>query len=146
MAAPDGGQSLTVAAGTGQALPAAADCVPEVRRILKIHHVSHIAWNLTLNNHSSTRPKEYGSSLCRSLGDHKTWRRLGPGSASPGYECTVRLPHTFAAGDGIETVAKGEGATKNDASEDACHTALAKLLIANPGEVVLRSKHWNVTP
>ncbi len=141
-----GSPGSTSAAGTGQTLPAAADRVTEVKRILKIHHVSPITWHLTLNNHSSTRPKKYGNRLCRSLQDHKTWKELVPGSASLGYECTVRLPHSFAAGDGIETVAKGEGTTKNLASEDACHTTMAMLLMDSPGEVVLRSKHWNVTP
>ena len=78
------------------------------KAILGEHHVSTVTWHLTLNNHSSTRPKAHGGHLVRSLTDHKTWTDRGPGSASPRYECTLRLPNSFRPGDGVSLIAVGK--------------------------------------
>ena len=112
------------------------------KAILGEHHVSTVTWHLTLNNHSSTRPKIHGGKLVRSLTDHKTWTDRGPGSANPRCECTLRLPNSFRPGDGVSLIAVGKGATRDLASEDACHAAMTSLLLTDPSQVVLRGRHW----
>ena len=66
-------------------------------------HTSSITRHLTLNNTIRSRPKDRRA---------KRFTPLGPGSASSGWQCILRLPHSFAS-----------GTTRDEASEDACCTA-----------------------
>ncbi|CAK0883674.1 unnamed protein product, partial [Prorocentrum cordatum] len=100
-----------------------------------------ISWRAVLNNHASTRPKEYGGALVRAVTTCKEFAASGAG-----WRCTLTLPSSFAPGDGRRLVAIGESETKNEASELACLRAVASLVIKNPGQVVLRPVHWKVTP
>jgi len=117
--------------------------IDEIRLHIGAQHQG--TWHKTLNNHASTPPKTYGGPLCRSVTEQKTFEHLGPGSASP-WRCSLRLPNSFAPGDGVEVVVSGQGATKKDASEDACQIAIAMLLSEDPSKVVLRPDHWKVSP
>ena len=69
-----------------------------------------------------------------------------PGPASAVWECTLDLPHSFAAGDGLSVQTSGQGASKDEASEVACLRAVAHLISARPSRFLLRPKHWAVTP
>ena len=71
--------------------------------------------------------------------------RSAPGSASATWHCSLDLPNSFAPGDGLRLQAEGFGRTKDEASELACRQAVARLLVENPSEVVLRPKHWNIS-
>jgi len=54
----------------------------------------------------------------------------------------LRLPHSFASGDGRELVSVGCGTTQKEASEDACCSAMARLFCADPSNIVLRPARW----
>ena len=69
-----------------------------------------------------------------------------PGSASANWHCSLDLPNSFAPGDGLRLQAEGFGQSKEEAGELACRQAVARLLVENPSEVVLRPKHWNISP
>ena len=116
--------------------------VDAVERYLEEHHKGSTAWHLTLNNHASTRPKEYGGSLVHSVKKCKTFAHIEPGSASAAWRCSLDLPHSFTPGDGRRVEATGYGKTNNEASEAACRRAMAVLLMRSPGDVVLRPLHW----
>jgi len=113
-----------------------------VKAYIMEQHTSSITWHLTLNNTISTRPKDHGGPVVPSVSRAKTFTPLGPGSASSGWQCVLRLPHSFASGDGRELVSVGCGTTCDEAFEDACCTAMAKLFRADPSNIVLRPKHW----
>ena len=115
-----------------------------VKVLLASHKLPKISWHTAMNNHASTRPKSHGGQLCESVTNCKTYNRAQtPGSASV-VQCTLTLPNSFQAEDGIVVVAQGTGSDEPNASEDACHTAFAILLILNMSKVVLREKHWNI--
>jgi len=117
-----------------------------VKAYLREKHVDHITWHITLNNTMTTRPKMHGGSVVPSITQAKQFRRsVEPGSASQCWECTLRLPCTFSSADDKELVAVGHGVTKDEASEDVCCTAMAKLFCADASNIVLRPKHWNVS-
>ncbi len=46
------------------------------------------------------------------------YERCGSGFAKPMVRCILRLPHSFAAGDGKELEVDGVGATEKEASEN----------------------------
>jgi len=129
--------------------PAAGDhTLAKVKAYLMEHHVPSILWHYTLNNNSSTRPNMHGGKVMISVHALKTFippARVGPGIARPDWQCILKLPHSFAAGDHKEIHVVGSGATKTAASEDACCTAIATLLFEDAKNVVLRPKHWLVT-
>ena len=56
------------------------------------------------------------------------------------------MANSFAAGDGIRNQTFAEGSSKTEASELVCRKALARLLLADPSQVVLRPAHWTVSP
>jgi len=115
-----------------------------VKVLLAYHKLPKISWHTAVNNHASTRPKIHGGKLCESVRKCKTYNHVQtPGSASV-VQCTLTLPNSFQAGDGIVLVARGTGTDEQNASEDACHTAFAILLILNMSQVVLREAHWNI--
>ncbi len=115
-----------------------------VKALVAYHKLPSIMWHTAVNNHASTRPKIHGGKLCESVRKCKTYDHVQtPGSASV-VQCTLRLPNSFQQGDGIELVARGTGTDEKNASEDACHTAFATLLILNMSQVVLREAHWNI--
>ena len=105
-------------------------------------HRKHISWHITLNNHSSTRPDELGGKTVPSVTECKQF--TPPGSASANWRCTSDLPNSFAPQDGLRLCVSSEAPTKNEADQHTCRLAFIHLLMVNPGEVVLRPKHWNV--
>ena len=117
-----------------------------IKAYISENHNRGVTWHLTLNNTMSTRPKNYGGPVVPSITVAKTFVALGSSSANPLWQCTLRLPHSFAAGDGRELAATGSATTRKAADEDACCAAMAKLLMKDPGNVVLRPKHWLVSP
>ena len=126
--------------------------LPTAEAYIAQHHAAHISWHITLNNHMSTRPKMYGGKLVPSVTDSKTFTQIVPGSASASapssasanWHCSLDLPNSFAPGDGLRLQAEGFGRTKDEASELACRQAVARLLVENPSQVVLRPKRWNI--
>ena len=116
----------------------------EVEAYLQQHRVQHISWHTVLNNHASTRPKTHGGQIVPSITECKTYSAPGPASAV--WECTLDLPHSFAAGDGLRVQTNGQGASKDEASEVACLRAVAHLISASPSQFLLRPKHWAVSP
>ena len=105
------------------------------------HHV--VSWHTTLNNHASTRPKEHGGPIVSSVTGCKTFTASGPANAS--WECVVDLPNSFSKDDGIRLRVSCKAPEKQKASEDACRLAFAYLLLENPGQVLLRPRHWTVS-
>ena len=93
----------------------------------------------------STRPKEYGGPLVHSVTKCKTYTQVEPGVASSPWQCDLDLPNSFAPDDGLRLEVSGQASTKEAASEITCHLAMALLLNANPSQVVLRPKHWNIS-
>ena len=65
-----------------QSLTARSAAVDAVKAYIGAHHQQHISWHLTLNNHTSTRPKKYGGPTIATLSEVKTFEEAGPGSAS----------------------------------------------------------------
>ena len=47
---------------------------------------AHIAWHMTLNNHASQRPKEYGGPLVHAITKCKTYTPVEPGFASSHWD------------------------------------------------------------
>ena len=135
--------SASPAAEPGSASPSAnfESLLPQVEEYLESRHIN--SWHHTLNNHSSTRPKEYGGKLFPSLTECKTF--TPPGSASSVWRCVLDLPNSFEPGDGLRVVTEGEADTKDAASDKACRCTFSRLLIDNPEKVVLRPTHWNVS-
>ena len=116
-----------------------------VQEYIAWHHAKHITWHFTLNNHMSTRPKEYGGPLVHSVTKCKTYTQVEPGVASSPWRCDLDLPNSFAPDDGLRLEVSGQASTKEAAAEINCHLAMALLLNANPSQVVLRPKHWNIS-
>ena len=106
-----------------------------VEAYLVDHRVKGISWHTVLNNHASTRPKMYGGPIVESIKACKQFS--APGSASAAWQCSLDLPHSVARGDGRRVVVRGEGATKEDASEIACLHAVAILISESPSEFLL---------
>ena len=133
---------IEMGCGAGPLLSAAQDYIQQ-------YHVTGISWHTTLNNHASTRPKSYGGKLVHSITACKAFEQ-SPGSApvsdSATWRCRLVLPNSFAPGDGRVLHATGEGGTQEEASENACRQAIAQLLLEDPSQVVLRPKHWTITP
>ena len=120
-----------------------------VQDYIQQNHVTGISWHMTLNNHASTRPNAHGGKLVHSVTACKTYEQSpgsAPGSTSGSWRCSLDLPNSFAPGDGRVLHAVGEGGTKEEASEHACRQAMAQLLLADPSQVVLRPKHWTISP
>ena len=146
LSAPVSGRALQVqtpmGAGPGPLLSAAQDYIQQ-------YHMPSIPWHITLNNHASTRPKAHGGKLVDSVKACKTFEQSlysAPVSDSATWRCRLVLPNSFAPGDGRVLHATGEGGTQDEASENACRQAIAQLLLADPSQVVLRPKHWTITP
>ena len=114
-----------------------------VEAYLEERKSKHIQWHTVLNNNASTRPKELGGPLVRSITACKTF---SGSSASGEWECALDLPNSFAIGDGLAVQTSGTGASKQEASEVACLRAVARLISANPSAFVLRPTHWTVSP
>ena len=112
------GQGIT-SAGDSLSLTASSPAVANVKRFIADKHSDAVSWYITLNNHASTRPKDYGGPLVRSAKDAMTFTQLGPR-----WQCTLCLPNSFEPNDGLEVRAIGEGGTKDSASEEACHTSV----------------------
>ena len=138
------GQSL-IDTSASQSLTASGDDIQAVKAYINLHHQdrSKISWHLSLNNHASTRPQTHGGPLVHALTDCKTFEPVEPGPASR-WRCSLQVPNSFAPGDGLRVFTTGEGITQTDASEDACQTALAVLLLRDASKVILRPKHWKV--
>ena len=98
---------------------------------------------MTLINHTTTRPESYDGPTVPSVTKCKTIKR--PGSASASWQCVLDLPNSFTKGDGIRLRVSSEAPTKREADEHARRLAFAHLLMARPGQVVLRPAHWNVS-
>ena len=134
--------SASAAAVPSSASPSASfeNLVPEAEEYLESCHKGR--WHITLNNHASTRPKQYGGPLVTAVTQRKTF--TPPGTASSAWRCVLDLPNSFEPGDGLRLVIEGEGATKEAASEQACRLAFTRLLMERPGLVVLRPVYWKV--
>ena len=117
--------------------------IDAVERYLEPHHKG--SWHLTLNNHASTRPKDYGGSLVHSVAACKTFH-CSAGGLLPAWRCSLDLPHSFTPCDGRRLEVTGYGKTKKEASEVVCRRAMAVLLMTCPGDVVLRPPHWRISP
>ena len=114
----------------------------EVQDYLRERKKGNISWHIVLNNHASTRPKQYGGPVVQSVTACKTFSD----SASGEWECWLDLPNSFANGDRLSLRTSGTGGTKDEASEVACWRAVARLIRANPSEFLLRPTHWTVSP
>ena len=112
-----------------------------VEAYLENHHKG--SWHTTLNNHASTRPKEYGGPLVHSVTSCKMF--TASGSASDNWVCVLHLPNSFEPNDGIELHVEGQGKTNAEASDSACRRAMAQLLSQQPSQVILRPRHWTIS-
>ena len=98
---------------------------------------ANISWYTVLNNHTSTRPKCLGGPLFHSLQAQMTEQRVA-GQAV----CTINMPCSFAAGDGLAFSASASGRTPKEASAAACRRVLTMLLYWNADALVFRQSHW----
>ena len=114
-----------------------------VEAYLQERKVHWISWHTVLNNHASTRPKQYGGPVVHSVRACKKFSE--PRSASGEWECWLDLPSSFAKGDRLSLQTSGTGGSKEAASEAACLRAVAHLIRANPSEFLLRPAHWHVS-
>ena len=115
-----------------------------VKRFLQDQHVARVPWHTVLNNTTSTRPKRRGGPVVHAISELKHFDMTAAGFATPMHRCVLRLPHSFAAFDGKEVEAIGYGQTQKEADEAACCDAMAKLLCAEPFNVVLHGNHWKM--
>ena len=148
---PPGDKPALVAAGSFPALDIAvvdsllAADLQAIEAYIRDQHTG-VSWHLVLNSHASTRPKVLGGPLVPAVTDCKTYQEIEAGSATSFWRCILQLPNSFQPNDGRRLESVGEGHTKEDASEDACRKAFAKLLYAEPSNVVLRPLHWKIAP
>ncbi len=126
----------------GQSLTADEESLTKMREYLEERHVKNINWHFTLNNHASTRPHVHGGKLVESVTKCKTFEQVAPNK----FRCRLTLPNSFKPGDGIVLETCGEGRSEKEADESACEAAFALLLLHSPDKVVLRPKHWTVSP
>ena len=75
-------------------------------------HRGNIQWYTTLNNSTSTRPKDHGGINVQSMGKLRSFQSLAGGR----FACTLSLPYMTAAGR-VKLEARGEGNDKGAASE-----------------------------
>ena len=121
---------------------------PEQLQAVEVYIAKHHkgSWHVTLNNHASTRPKAYGGPLVHAVTECKSYSQS---LAAPGGACTLchlELPNSFAPSDGRRLQAQGAGKSQSEASESACRQAVAKLLLMEPSQVLLRPAHWKISP
>ena len=102
-------------------------------------HRGNIQWYNTLNNSTSTRPKDHGGIVVKSMGKLRKFQPLADGRVA----CTLSLPYVTATGRS-ELQARGEGNAQEAASEECCKRMVAKMLAADPRGFTLREKHWTV--
>ena len=131
--------------GSGSANPLPFHCTQDTRDSL-INYMESChkgLWHWTLNNTTSTRPKDNGGPTVPSVTKCKAHTQPGPASTS--WECVLELPNSFAKDDGIRLRVSAEAPTKDEADEHACRLAFLHLLTERPGDVILRPAHWNVS-
>ena len=140
-----------VASGSSLALdiavvdpPLAAD-LQAIEAYISAHHTG-VKWHFVLHNHASRRPQKYGGPLVLAVTNCKTFQKNEACSATSLWRCILQLPNSFQPDDGRRLEAVGEGRTKDDASEDACCKAFAKLSYEDSANVVLRPVHWKLPP
>ena len=132
---------------------AADDCAAEMTterlQAMEVYITEHHlgSWHIALNKHASTRPKAHGGPLVKAVTACKTYSNthIAPGSASARTLCDLDLPNSFAPSDGRRLQAQGEGTNDREASENACRQAVARLLLAEPSQVLLRPAHWRIS-
>ena len=118
-------QPLAAIEDTGQPLAAIED-------LLEASHASTI-WRLILNNTTSTRPKDCGGPLFRSLTEQKNFQQTGSM-----WSCTILMPCSFALGDGLSFAVTTSAETRKKADAAACRSVLANLLMRDASAVTLR--------
>ena len=59
-----------------------------------LHRGGNIKWYCTLSNSTSTRPKDHGGIVVKSMGKLRNFQPLADGS----FVCTLSLPYTTATG------------------------------------------------
>ena len=109
----------------------------DVEAYLEQHRVPHISWHIRLNNHSSTRPQEYGGKVVPSITRCKTFTQMGSGN----WRCDLDMANSFAPGDGIRLQEVAEASSRSEAGKVVWRKALARVLLAYPSQVVLRPGH-----
>ena len=114
----------------------------DLEAYLEQHRAPHISWHIRLNNHSSTRPQAYGGKVVPAITKCKTFTQMGSGT----WRCDLDMANSFAPGDGIRLQEVAEASSKSGAGDLVCRKALARLLLADPSQVVLRPGHWTVSP
>ena len=114
----------------------------DMEAYLEQHRVLHISWHTRLNNHASTRPKAYGGPVVPAITNCKSFTRLESGT----WRCKLDMANSFAARDGIRLQEVAAAPSKNEASDLVCRKALARLLLTDPSQVLLRPDHWTVSP
>ena len=78
-------------------------------------HRGNIQWYTTLNNSTSTRPKDHGGINVQSMGKLRSFQPLAGGRVA----CTLTLPYLAATGR-FELQARGEGNDWRAACEECC--------------------------
>ena len=104
-------------------------------------HKSKVKWYFILNNHTSTRPKEYGGALFTSLGA-VIKQRHGPDHPR---SVTIDLPCSYSMGDGqavTVTVTAEADESFDILKEAACLRTFARLLLGKPSFLIYRGAHW----
>ena len=115
-----------------------ARAVADVEKYLDQYRRDNINWHTILNNTTTTRPNMYGGSVVKSLRHHTDYEKL----SEDHWICELKLPmlNDFK----LPMSAKTAAATKVRAEHLACREVFARLLLANPEWVVLRTCHWHV--
>ena len=98
--------------GSGSANPLPFHCTQDTRESL-INYMESChkgLWHWTLNNTTSTRPKDNGGPTVPSVTKCKAHTQPGPASTS--WECVLELPNSFAKDDGIRLRVSAKAPTK----------------------------------
>ncbi len=116
-------QPLAAIEDTGQPLAAIEDNGQPLAAIEELLEASHAGttWHLILNNTTSTRPKDCGGHLFRSLTEQKNFQQTGST-----WSCTIHMPCSFARGDGLSFSVTTSAETEKKADDAACRSALAE--------------------
>ena len=129
-------------------MQAAEVCTPQRLQEMEVYIMTHHKglWYNTLNNHASTRPKQYGGPVVPSIRACRSFSQNTAASDGADTLCILDMPNSFASSDGRRLQAQGSGNNEKEASENACRQAVAKLLLMEPAGVVLRPAHWKISP
>ena len=111
-----------------------------MRRILDQEKLPAYPWRNVLSAHSTSRPHHLGGSVNLPMTRREVLQTRS--LASGLWQADLHMKNGFQVDDGRGVRVTGTGPTEVEATADACHTALAGLLLKGPELVRLPPRAW----